>query len=256
MSERMPAIFIGHGSPMNAVENNQYTEQWIKAAAKIKKPEVILAVSAHWYTSGTRITDSPKPNVVYDMYGFPPSLYDIAYQPEGAPALAKEIQRLIGQDNVAIDNTWGIDHGTWSVLCRMYPHADIPALQLSINKNADAKTHFEIGRKLSSLRSKGVLILGSGNIVHNLSRLDWNMNSGYPWAQEFDSYIKENIIKRQFDKVIDYSKVKSSELAFYTPDHFYPLLYVLGASNNEDELLIFNDSCVLGSLSMTCCLFE
>ncbi len=256
MAERMPALFIGHGSPMNAIENNRYTEAWVRTAAKMPRPAAILSVSAHWFTRGTRTTDARNPRVVYDMYGFPDTLYRVVYQPDGMPELANETLRLIGGE-VKIDNTWGIDHGTWAVLCRMYPKADIPVVQLSVDANADAETHYGIGVKLRALRERGVMILGSGNVVHNLSRVDWNMEGGYPWAEEFDAYIAERVVAGRYGDAIDYGKAGSSaELAFQTPDHFNPLLYVLGAARGDDRLTVFNRSCAMGSLSMTCYLFE
>lgn len=256
MSERMPALFVGHGSPMNAIEDNEYSNSWEEIGKHIAKPEAILSVSAHWFTKGTKITDAPKPKVVYDMYGFPDALYRINYQPNGSPELAHKTMSLISSE-VKIDNSWGIDHGTWSVLCRMYPKADIPVFQLSVDENASAETHFNIGRELASLRDEGVMIFGSGNVVHNLSQVNWDMEGGYSWALEFDEYIKDKIISGQYDSVLDYSKAGSSaELAFHTPDHFNPLLYVLGASNKSDKLTVLNDSCTLGALSMTSYLFE
>ncbi|MEA4892593.1 MAG: 4,5-DOPA dioxygenase extradiol [Peptococcaceae bacterium] len=256
MSERMPALFIGHGSPMNAIEDNEYTNAWEKVANCIKKPEAIVSVSAHWFTNGTKITDSIKPEIVYDMYGFPEALYRVVYQPDGAPKNAHEAMSLLSEA-VEIDNSWGIDHGTWSVLCRMYPEADIPVFQLSIDARAGAATHFKIGRELASLRDKGVMIFGSGNVVHNLSGINWDMAGGYPWALEFDTYIKDSIIAGQYDNVLNYSNAgQSAALAFHTPDHFFPLLYVLGAAGRSDRLTVFNNSCTLGTLSMTCYLFE
>lgn len=256
MSERMPALFVGHGSPMNAIEDNTYTKAWEELGRQIKKPEAIVSVSAHWFTKGTRITDAPKPRIIYDMYGFPDELYNVVYQPDGAPALARETAALISTD-VKTDNSWGIDHGTWSVLCRMFPEADIPVFQLSIDAEADAQTHFNIGRELSALRDRGVMIFGSGNVVHNLSRVSWDMDGGYPWAVEFDGYIKDAITEGRYDAVLDYTKAgPSSDLAFNTTEHFDPLLYVLGASDKKDKLTVFNDSCTLGALSMTCYLFE
>ncbi|WP_099205247.1 4,5-DOPA dioxygenase extradiol [Scatolibacter rhodanostii] len=256
MSKQMPALFIGHGSPMNAIEDNEYSNIWSEISKQIAKPEAILSVSAHWFTRGSKITDSPKPNVVYDMYGFPDALYNVIYQPDGAPNLAHEAISLIGS-KVDVDNSWGIDHGTWSVLCRMYPEADVPVFQLSVDANASAETHFRIGQEIASLRNKGVMIFGSGNVVHNLSRVSWDMDGGYPWATEFDNYIKEKILSGEYDDVINYDRAgPSRKLAFHTPDHFNPLLYVLGASNKNDKLTVFNDSCTLGSLSMTSYLFE
>lgn len=256
MSERMPALFIGHGSPMNAIEDNGYTKAWEEVGKRIVKPDAILSISAHWYTKGTKITDDPKPKVIYDMYGFPDALYHVNYQPDGSPKLAHETVSLISRE-VKKDNSWGIDHGTWSVLCRMYPKADIPVFQLSVDADAGAETHFKIGRELTSLRDQGVMIFGSGNVVHNLSRVNWDMQDGYPWASEFDGYIKDKITAAQYDDVLNYSKAgPSAALAFPTPDHFDPLLYVLGASSKSDRLTVFNDSCTLGALSMTCYLFE
>jgi 4,5-DOPA dioxygenase extradiol len=256
MSKRMPALFIGHGSPMNAIENNEYTKAWEEIGKQIAKPEAILSISAHWYTKGTKISDAPKPKVIYDMYGFPDALYHVNYQPDGSPKLAHDTISLISRE-VKPDNSWGIDHGTWSVLCRMFPKADIPVYQMSVDADADFETHFKIGRELASLRDSGVMILGSGNVVHNLSRVNWDMQGGYPWALEFDEYVKKEIVTGQYDDVLDYSKAgPSAALAFNTPDHFDPLLYILGASNQSDKLTVFNDSCTLGALSMTCYLFE
>jgi len=253
---RMPVLFVGHGSPMNAVEDNQFTDNWEKYALVIPKPAAILCVSAHWYTRGSRIMDEAHPRMVYDMYGFPEELYQVQYPAAGAPGLAHETTQLI-QREVVIDNSWGFDHGTWSVLHRMFPAADIPVYQLSVDMNAPAQTHFQIGRELAALREKGVLTLGSGNVVHNLGRISWGMEGGQPWAVEFDNYIKGKISKREFQDVIHYETAgASAKMAFPTPDHFYPLLYILGASDDTDKLTIFNDSCVMGSMSMTCFLFE
>jgi 4,5-DOPA dioxygenase extradiol len=254
--KKMPALFVGHGSPMNAIEDNDYTRNWAKIAREIPKPEAILAISAHWYTNGSNITDDEHPKMVYDMYGFPEELYKVVYKAKGSPELAHLTQNLI-KKNVKIDNSWGYDHGTWSVLNRMYPEAEIPVCQLSVDSNASAETHFKIGQEISSLREKGVLLFGSGNVVHNLAKISWGMAGGYPWAIDFDRYIKDQISKKQYQEVINYRNAgKSSELAFFTPEHFYPLLYVLGASNEDDRVSIFNDSCVMGSLSMTSYLFQ
>ena len=237
----MPAIFMGHGSPMNAIENNSYTAKWTQVAKEIKRPKAILSISAHWFTHGTRITEA---------------LYRVAYQPPGAPKLAHEAIQMISRQ-VTVDNTWGIDHGTWSVLSQMYPGADIPVFQMSVDADADTESQLKIGKEIRGLRNKGVMILGSGNIVHNLSRVDWNMEGGYLWAQDFDSYIKNNVMEKNYQDVINYKKAgRSAEMALYTPDHFAPLLYVLGASQEDDQLMVFNDSCTMGSLSMTCYLFE
>lgn len=258
MSElkKMPVLFVGHGSPMNAIEDNEYSRGWIEIAKKIPKPEAILSVSAHWYTDGTKVSDAEKPETVYDMYGFPDELYQVSYNAPGAPELAHKVKSMISSP-VGIDNSWGLDHGTWSVLHRMYPKADIPVLQLSLDSLTSFDAHFRIGRELSSLREQGVLILGSGNIVHNLGMAKWGMDSGFPWADEFDIYIKDRIVNRQYEDVINYGNAgKSSEMAFFTPEHFYPLLYVLGASRDEDRISIFNESRTMGSISMTSYIFE
>lgn len=256
MNKRMPVLFVGHGSPMNAIEDNEYVRTWKEIAKKIPKPEAILCISAHWVTSGTRINDQEKPRIVYDMYGFPQELYNVKYDANGSNRLAYETISYINRA-VKIDNSWGIDHGVWSVLCNMYPEADIPIYQLSIDDNISAETHFDIGKDIGILREKGVLIIGSGNVVHNLSKVKWTMEEGYPWALEFDNFIMENIKNKNYENVVHYEKAgNSSKLAFLTTEHFYPLLYVLGAVGKNDKLSIFNNSCTMGSLSMTCYLFE
>jgi len=202
-TKKMPALFIGHGSPMNAVEDNQYTRNWMKIAGEFPKPKAILAISAHWYTNGSRITDEAHPKMVYDMYGFPDELYKVLYEAKGAPKLAHLTKDLIKRD-VKIDNSWGYDHGTWSILCKMYSEADIPVYQLSVDSSASAQTHFEIGQEISALREKGVLILGSGNVVHNLSKIGWEMEGGHPWADDFDNYIKNKIISKEYQDAINF----------------------------------------------------
>ncbi len=252
---RMPVIFVGHGSPMNAIEDNDYTRKWVEIGAVIPKPDAILSVSAHWTTNGTCLNDSPHPRTVYDMYGFPSELYEVVYQPYGAPEHARMAAGLI--ENARIDNSWGIDHGSWSVLNRMYPNADIPVFQLSLDRSASRKHHFELGQAIKPLRERNILIIGSGNVVHNLSLVNWDVDGGYPWAVEFDGYIKDRILKREFNDVIDYNSAgASAKTAFRTTEHFDPLLYVLGASDTDDRLTVLNDSCTMGSISMTCYLFE
>ena len=251
----MPVLFVGHGSPMNAIEANTFTNTWERIGANIPKPDAILSVSAHWTTEGTCVQDSSLTRTIHDMYGFPKELYEVVYQPPGAPEHARMATALLGQ--ARLDNSWGIDHGTWSVLKWMYPNADIPVFQLSLDLQASRREHFVMGQKLNPLRYKNILILGSGNVVHNLSRVNWNMAGGYPWAEEFDGYIQDRIVNRAFEDVIAYENAGSSALlAFRTMEHFDPLLYVLGATTDNDRLTILNDSCSLGSLSMTSYLFE
>jgi 4,5-DOPA dioxygenase extradiol len=255
--KKMPALFVGHGSPMNAIEENQFTQEWKAIANKIPKPKAILAISAHWFTNQTRVMTSPKPKMIYDMYGFPSELYKIVYNAEGAPHLAQKVKSLISKE-VIEDNTWGYDHGTWSVLHRMYPEADIPVFQLSIDQKASPEQHYKMGQELSKLREEGVLIFGSGNVVHDLARVNWSLeNEGYAWAYEFDNYISENILARKDEKVINYQEAGScADLSFTSIDHFAPLLYVLGAADKSDKISILNQACILGSLSMTSYLFK
>ncbi len=254
---KMPMIFVGHGSPMNAIEDNQYTRGWREMAAKLPKPEAIISISAHWYTNGTKIINEQKPKTIYDMYGFPKELYEISYNTPGNPKLAENVKSLISKPSV-FDNSWGIDHGTWSVLVHMYPERDIPLIQISIDAAAPPEEHYRIGKELKALRHQGVLLFGTGNIVHNLGILDWGMeDKGFDWAYEFDDYIQENIENRKPENVINYlSFGKSAKLSVPTPDHFYPILYILGASDEEDRLSIYNKGCMVGSLSMTSYLFS
>jgi len=248
---KMPVIFVGHGSPMNAIENNPFTLEWESLGKRLPLPKAILCISAHWYTEQTKTSDNVSPRMIYDMYGFPKALYELKYPVKGSAELSQDIIDRLG-DDVVIDNRWGIDHGTWSVLSRMFPKADIPVVQVSVNYNAPAQQHFNMGKKLTDLRNEGILILGSGNIVHNLSLINWGMEGGFPWAQEFDDYVKQSILNHNFENVVHYERAgKCAEQAFYTPDHFYPLLYVLGAADVTDKIDVFSDICLMGSMSMT-----
>ncbi len=249
---KIPVVFVGHGSPMNAIEDNSFSRTWREMAALIPKPEAILSVSAHWYTKGTRIMDGERPKTIYDMYGFPDELYKIVYDAPGPPEIARAAKRLISKETV-YDNSWGIDHGTWSVLVHMYPESDIPVFQISIDAYAPPEAHYRIGRELRSLREQGVLILGSGNIVHNLRLADWDMDDvGFDWAYEFDGSIHDSIMKKDHEKILKYEELGSlAKLAVPITDHFYPLLYALGASDEGDSISVYNRSCVLGSVMMT-----
>ena len=248
---RMPTLFIGHGSPMNAIEDNDFSRQWMSLGERLPRPEAILAISAHWFTAHTRVTNASAPKMVYDMYGFPEELYEVVYAAPGAPAFAARVQELLGEV-VRVDNSWGLDHGAWSVLRRLYPAADIPVFQLSVDKDAGMEQHYRLGQALAPLREEGVLILGSGNVVHNLARLNWAMEDGYDWAKEFDGYIKKNILTRNDDNVIAYAKAGAcADMAFSWPDHFAPLLYALGAAAGTEQVSVLNNRCTLGSLSMT-----
>lgn len=255
--ERMPAIFIGHGSPMNAIEENEFTDNWKNIAKNIPTPKAIVSISAHWFTKGTKIMNEESPKTIYDMYGFPKELYEIIYDCPGNPALANECKQNISTDS-EYDNTWGIDHGTWSVLVHMYPDRDIPVFQISIDATAPPEVHYQIGQELKFLREKGVLLFGTGNITHNLRMVDFSMgNTGFSWAHEFDNAIKEDILNKKYDNVVNYMRHgEIARLAVPTTDHFYPILYILGATYDDDKVSVHNDSCVLGSLSMTSYVFE
>ena len=248
----MPMIFVGHGSPMNAIEDNAYTRSWREMAERIPKPTSIVSISAHWYTKGTKIMNEKNPKTIYDMYGFPRELYEIVYNTPGSPETAEASKALISRET-SYNNSWGIDHGTWSVLVHMYPESDIPVFQISIDAYAPPEAHYRIGRELRSLREQGVLILGSGNIVHNLRLADWDMDDvGFDWAYEFDGSIHDSIMKKDHEKILKYEELGSlAKLAVPITDHFYPLLYALGASDEGDSISVYNRSCVLGSVMMT-----
>ncbi len=258
MGRRMPALFVGHGSPMNAIEDNAFTAAWESLGARLPRPEAILAVSAHWFTAGTRVTDDPNPRMVYDMYGFPEELYRVVYPAPGAPAFARRTAALPGLEGlVRVDDSWGLDHGTWSVLRRMRPAADVPVFQMSVDRNASPEEHFRIGRAIGALRDEGVLVLGSGNVVHDLGRIGWDMEGGYPWADAFDAWVRDRILAGDLDGVARYREAGSpAALSVPTTDHFDPLLSVLGAARPDDRVTVFNDARTMGSLSMTGYLFE
>ena len=248
---KMPVIFVGHGSPMNAIEDNEFTKTWEELGRSLVKPAGIVVISAHWYTKGSYTSNELEPKMIYDMYGFPKELYDLKYPVKGSDELASKIIEKTS-NLISIDNDWGIDHGTWSVLCRMFPDADIPVVQISIDHNKSFREHYEIGKMLKSFRDESILLISSGNVVHNLSLINWGMDDGYSWAKEFDDYIKSNILSKNFDAVINYKNAGScAEKAFYTPDHYIPLLYMLGSCDLTDNIKTFNDKCLMGAMSMT-----
>lgn len=250
----MPVVFIGHGSPMNVIEQNPYAPAWRAIAQPLPRPKAILSVSAHWYTRGGYVSSSEKPETIHDFYGFPQELYDITYPAPGAPGLAARAAQLAGPGLHPIAH--GLDHGTWSVLRFMYPEADIPVVQFSVDGSAGPRQAFDTGRRLAALRREGVLILGSGNVVHNLLLVDFDRPGGFDWAQEFDGYIQSAVRERRFEDVIQYQKAGAcARQAFSTPDHFLPLLYVLGAVEESDESAVYCADCVLGALSMTSYVF-
>ena len=254
--EKMPVLFIGHGSPMNAIEDNIFSKRWQQMGKEIPTPKAVLVVSAHWLTKGTMVTAMPNPKTIHDFGGFPQALFDVQYPAPGSPELATEIQKIITNPAVELDHDWGLDHGTWSVVKHMYPNADIPVLQLSIDYYKPAAYHYELAKQLLSLRKKGVLIIGSGNMVHNLRMVAWDkLNEpeyGFDWALEMNDIFKNKISNGFHKELIQYEKLhKSATLAIPSPDHYYPLLYILALQTDHDKVEFFNDKAVGGSLTMT-----
>lgn len=253
MINKMPSIFVGHGNPMNTLENNPYTKGWTKLGSEIPHPKAILSVSAHWYLPETSVTSMTNPKTIHDFGGFPDELYRVSYPAPGDPALASRIQNLLAPIPIKPDQDWGLDHGTWSVLCHMFPKADIPVVQLSIDKRRPASFHFEIGSLLSPLRDEGVLVVGSGNLVHNLRAYNWDDRNteAYDWAARFEKNARELVISRDFEKLVNYEQLgNDARLSIPTPDHYLPLLYILGLSTAEDEISFPVDGIEGGSISM------
>lgn len=250
-SSIMPALFIGHGSPMNAIEESKYSLAWKELANSIEEPDVILCISAHWMTQGTQVTAMENPKTIHDFGGFPKALFDVQYPAKGSPSLAKLIKDKVS--NITLDEKdWGLDHGSWSIIRQMYPNADVPVLQLSLDYNKSAQEHYDLGKELSFLRSKKVLIIASGNIVHNLRTISWNSSEGYDWANRFDNLVKEKILNKEHDPLIDYKSLdKDSLLSIPTPEHYYPLLYILALQSESDSVSIPIEGSELGSISMT-----
>lgn len=255
---KMPVLFVGHGSPMNGIENNPFSDYWKQLARDIPVPKAVLCISAHWLTRGTKVTAMQSPKTIHDFGGFPEELYKVQYPAPGDPALAQETISLIQKTKAEADHDWGMDHGTWTIVRHMYPDAGIPVLQLSIDYNQPAQYHYDLAKELAALRKKGVLIMGSGNMVHNLGMIAWdkiqdpNANYGYDWAQEMNTLFKKHISDKNHKALIEYEKLSSSaRLAIPTPDHYYPLLYTLGLQDEKDEASFFNDKYVAGSLTMT-----
>lgn len=248
---KMPVVFAGHGSPMNIIEQNRFTDGWRQIAKELPRPKAILCVSAHWFTDGQMVSTARNPETIYDFYGFPNALYEITYPAQGAPEIAETVSSLLGMPTNG-DSVRGLDHGAWSVLHFMFPEADVPVFQLSVNRQNTPEDSLEIGRRLRPLREQGILILGSGDVVHNLQLVDWEMGCGYKWANSFDSYIKEAVLSYNTDAVVHYERAgKEEQKSFYYRDHFEPLLYCMGAADERDLVKVYNDERVLGALSMT-----
>jgi len=252
----MPVLFVGHGSPMNGIEDTEFSRRWAKMGEEIPRPAAVLVVSAHWYTRGTKITAMDFPKTIHDFGGFPQALYDVQYPAPGSPELARETADLLQTVHAELDHDWGLDHGAWTVVRHMYPKADIPVLQLSIDFTKDARYHYELARELYALRKKGVLIIGSGNMVHNLRMVAWDrlgeVSYGFDWALAINEKFKDLIASGDHQALIHYSQLgKEAMLAIPTPDHYFPLMYSLGLTTGKDAVSFFNDKAVGGSLTMT-----
>jgi len=255
-TDTMPVLFLGRGSPMNAIEENEFVAGFRNVGKGITKPTAIVCISAHWETKGTYITAMPSPRTIHDFWGFPQALFDVQYPAPGNPELAKNIQAMVKKNHVELDESWGLDHGAWSVIKHLYPNADVPVIQLSLDYRQTPQYHYELAQQLQALRNKGVLIVGSGNMVHNLGMVAWDKlntdNYGYDWAIEANTKMKSFILNNQHDALINYSKNgKAFALSIPTPEHYLPLLYVLGLKNKNETVSIFNDMAVGGSLYMT-----
>jgi 4,5-DOPA dioxygenase extradiol len=251
---KMPVLFVGHGNPMNAIVDNEFTKSWHEIGASIPNPTSILCISAHWETPGTKLTAMSNPNTIHDFGGFPRSLYEVQYPAAGNPELATQIKNQIKLSEIGLDySDWGLDHGAWSVIKHLYPKANIPVVQMSLNQNQAPKYHYELSKELSFLRKNGVLIIASGNLVHNLRMVDWqNENTAYDWALEANEQMKKWILNDNHQSLIDFNKQgKAFELAIPTAEHFLPLLYTLGLKDKTDSINFFTDKFVMGSLSMT-----
>jgi 4,5-DOPA dioxygenase extradiol len=260
-TEKMPALFLGHGSPMNAIEENEFVTGFRNIGKSIAKPKAILCISAHWETKGTFVTAMEKPKTIHDFGGFPQSLFDVQYPAPGSPSLATEIKSTIKSIEVGMDYNWGLDHGAWSVVKHLYPNADVPIIQMSLDYSKSPKYHYELAKELLLLRNKGILIIGSGNMVHNLGMIAWNQintdNYGYDWALEAKGKMKSFILNKEHDALINYgSQGKAFQLAIPSPEHYLPLLYTLALQDDKDDVTLFNDKAVAGSLTMTSVLLK
>lgn len=255
-TQQMPVLFLGHGSPMNAIEDNEFSRKWEEIGKTLPKPEAVLCISAHWETRGTFVTAMLKPATIHDFGGFPQTLFDVQYPAPGSPVLAAGTKNIITKTEVGLDEKWGLDHGCWSVVRHLYPKADIPVIQMSLDYYQTPQYHYDIAKELATLRKKGVLIIGSGNMVHNLGMVAWaKLNSeeyGYDWAIEANEKMKKNILSDDHNQLINYkSQGKAYNMAIPTPEHYLPLLYALALKEKNEKLILFNDKIVAGSLSMT-----
>lgn len=252
----MPALFMGHGSPMNGIEDNEFSKTWSALGNQLPVPKAVIVISAHWLTKGTSITAMDFPKTIHDFGGFPEALYKVQYPAKGSPELAEQTKKLVHMTDVQLDHDWGLDHGAWTVIRHMYPDANIPVVQLSIDYSKDMRYHYDLAKELHALRKKGVLIMGSGNMVHNLQMIAWNKlnedNYGFEWTFQMNQLFKELIMNDDHDKLINYTKLgREAMLAIPTPDHYIPLLYTLGLKGKNEAVSFFNDKAVGGSITMT-----
>jgi len=255
-TEKMPVLFLGHGSPMNAIEENEFVSGFRNVSKEIQKPNAILCISAHWETRGTMVTAMQNPPTIHDFGGFPKALFDVQYPAPGSPELANETKALVKKTEVGLDDKWGLDHGAWSVIKHLYPKADVPVIQMSLDYYQAPQYHYELSQELSSLRNKGVLIVGSGNMVHNLGMMAWDkLNAdefGFDWALEAREKMKKYMLNGDFKQLVNYkSQGKAFDLSIPSPEHFLPLLYVLALKGENESLSLFNDKAVAGSIAMT-----
>lgn len=258
MPSRMPVLFVGHGSPLNAIQDNPFTRALSDIGKQWPRPRAILCISAHWRTRGTYVTTSTKPQTIHDFSGFPKELFAIRYPAPGSPELADRVIKLVRVPTVKSDESWGFDHGSWAVLKFLYPKADVPVVQLSFDLREPGPHHCRIGEQLRPLRDEGVLILGSGNIVHNLGQIDWDSAApAYPWALEFDTWVKQKLIGREDGALMtDYLSTEAGKLSVPSPDHYYPMLYVLGAAEKGEVLSFLYEGIQNASISMRAFAFE
>lgn len=252
----MPVFFFGHGSPMNAIEQNEFSKEWQRIGSNMMKPNAILCISAHWLTRGTFVTGMEHPKTIHDFGGFPKELFEVQYPAPGSPQLAADVKELIHSVNVGLDEDWGLDHGCWSVVKHLYPDADVPVIQLSIDYNQPAAYHYALAKELAALRKKGILIVGSGNMVHNLGMVAWDKmhepDFAFDWAQDANNMMKRFITEHNHDALVDFrAQGKAFDLAIPTPDHYYPMIYALALQGKDEALSFFNDKAVMGSLTMT-----
>jgi len=255
-TKRMPVLFVGHGSPMNAISENEFVQNWRNLGKTLPKPKAILCISAHWETRGTFVTAMPKPPTIHDFGGFPKALFDVQYPAPGSPEFANETKRIVSKTEVGLDEKWGLDHGAWSVIKNIYPLADVPVFEMSLDYYQSPQYHYDLAKELATLRDKGVLIIGSGNLVHNLRMVAWDKvdepEYGFDWALQANDTFKRLILANKHKELINFSALgKEVQMAIPTPEHFLPLIYTLALKKEDDPVTIFNDKAVMGSLTMT-----